>query len=74
MKRAGASVRYSTGSGCSPRQDTTVYAIRPGRSFDDATAILDADYDGVVSTFLLRPAGGQLNLLGVSSGKRPHLR
>lgn len=28
--------------------DTTVYAIRPGRSFDDATTILDADYDGVV--------------------------
>jgi len=28
--------------------DTTVYAIRPGRSFDDATAILDAAYDGVL--------------------------
>jgi transposase len=28
--------------------DTTVYAIRPGLSFDDATAILDADYDGVL--------------------------
>jgi transposase len=28
--------------------DTTVYAIRPGRSFDDAIAILDADYDGVL--------------------------
>jgi hypothetical protein len=28
--------------------DTTVYAIRPGRSFDDATAILDPDFDGVL--------------------------
>ena len=28
--------------------DTTVYAIRPGRSFDDAAAILGADFDGVL--------------------------
>lgn len=28
--------------------DTTVYAIRPGRSFDDATAILDPAFDGVL--------------------------
>jgi len=28
--------------------DTTVYAIRPGRSFDDAVAILGADFDGVL--------------------------
>jgi len=28
--------------------DTTVYAIRPGRSFDDATAILDPGFDGVL--------------------------
>jgi transposase len=28
--------------------DTTVYAIRPGRSFEDAVTILDAEYDGVL--------------------------
>ena len=28
--------------------DTTVYAIRPGRSFDDAATILGADFDGVL--------------------------
>ena len=28
--------------------DTTVYAIRPGRGFDDAAAILGADFDGVL--------------------------
>lgn len=28
--------------------DTTVYAIRPGRSFEDATAILDPGFDGVL--------------------------
>jgi transposase len=28
--------------------DTTVYAIRPGRSFDDAATILDAAFDGVL--------------------------
>lgn len=28
--------------------DTTVYAIRPGRSFDDAAAILDPRFDGVL--------------------------
>lgn len=28
--------------------DTTVYAIRPGRSFDDATTILDPAFDGVL--------------------------
>ena len=28
--------------------DTTVYAIRPGRSFDDAASILGADYAGVL--------------------------
>ena len=28
--------------------DTTVYTIRPGRSFDDAAAILGADFDGVL--------------------------
>ena len=28
--------------------NTTVYAIRPGRSFDDAVAILGADFDGVL--------------------------
>lgn len=28
--------------------DTTVYAIRPGRGFDDAAAILGTDFDGVL--------------------------
>jgi transposase len=28
--------------------DTTVFAIRPGRSFDDATTILDPAFDGVL--------------------------
>lgn len=28
--------------------DTTVYAIRPGRSFEDAVTILDPQYDGVL--------------------------
>jgi transposase len=28
--------------------DTTVYSIRPGRSFDDAAAILDPAFDGVL--------------------------
>jgi transposase len=28
--------------------DTTVYAIRPGRSFDDAATILDPGFDGVL--------------------------
>jgi transposase len=28
--------------------DTTVYAIRPGRGFDDAAAILGEDFDGVL--------------------------
>jgi len=28
--------------------DTTVYAIRPGRSFDDAITVLGADFDGVL--------------------------
>ena len=28
--------------------DTTVYAICPGRGFDDAVTVLDADFDGVL--------------------------
>jgi len=28
--------------------DTTVYAIQPGRGFDEAAALLGADYDGVI--------------------------
>ena len=44
----GASAPCATGCGSSPPPDTTVYAICPGRRFDDAVTILRADLDGVL--------------------------
>jgi uncharacterized protein (TIGR00251 family) len=45
---ATAASRCPTGCGCSPRPTRTVYAIRQGRSFDDAATILAPDFEGVL--------------------------
>ena len=48
MRPVGASAASATGCGPPSPPTTTVYAIRAGRGFDDAQAVLGADFDGVL--------------------------
>ena len=48
MKPVGASAPAATGCGRPSPPTTTVYAICAGRGFEDAQAVLGADFDGVL--------------------------
>jgi transposase len=41
-------MRGSNGCGRSPRPTTTVYAIQPGRGFEEAAAVLGANFEGTI--------------------------
>ena len=48
MRPVGASAASATGCGPASPPTTTVYAICAGRGFEDAQAVLGADFDGVL--------------------------
>ena len=48
MRPGGAWALSATGCGYFATPATTVYAIRPGRGFDDAVTVPGDDFDGVL--------------------------